>query len=118
MLAVAGRDGQGALELGATQPPYPNYVGPSLVVAAGRWALGGLLTRLGAVPFEHNEPDATCTLADTLASWRRATADGEKQPKAPVPGVGEAVEYEPPSKKRPTTWTWTRAWARAPRTSQ
>ena len=37
MLAVAGRDGQGALEL-ATQPPYPNYVGPSLVVAAGRWA--------------------------------------------------------------------------------
>ena len=47
MLAVAGRDGQGALEL-ATQPPYPNYVGPSLVVAAGRWALGGPLPTGGA----------------------------------------------------------------------
>ena len=34
------------------------------------------------MPFEHNEPDTTCALADTLASWRCATADGEKQPKA------------------------------------
>ncbi len=50
------------------------------------------------MPFEHNEPDATYALADTLASWRRATADGEKQPKAPVPWEGEAVEYEPVEK--------------------
>jgi superfamily II DNA or RNA helicase len=84
----------------ASQPPYPNYVGPSLVVAAGRWAfaedaLGGLLTTLGAVPFEHNEPDATCVMADTLALWRRAKAEGGKPPKAPVPWEGKAVEYAP-----------------------
>ena len=84
----------------ASQPPYPDYVGSSLVVAAGRWAfaeeaLGGLLTALGAVPFEHHEPDATCEMADTLASWRRAKAEGGKPPKAPVPWEGKAVEYAP-----------------------
>jgi hypothetical protein len=57
--------------------------------------LGGLLTKLGAVPFEHNEPDATCEMADTLASWRRAKAEGGKPPKAPVPWEGKAVEYAP-----------------------
>ena len=81
------------------QPAYPNYVGASLVVAAGRRAfaseaLGGLLKRLGAVPFEHHEPDPTCDKADELASWRRAAADSHV-PKAPLPWEGEPEEYVP-----------------------
>ena len=45
----------------ATQPECPNYVGASLVVAAfGQEALGGLLTRLGAMLFEHVPSAAWC----------------------------------------------------------
>jgi hypothetical protein len=85
-------------ELG-TQPTCPDYVGPSLVIAAGRCAfaedaLGGLLTRLGARPFEHHEPDATCVTADELALRRRAAAVGEG-PKPKLPWIGKPVEYVP-----------------------
>jgi hypothetical protein len=85
-------------ELG-TQPTCPDYVGPSLVIAAGRCAfaedaLGGLLTRLGARPFEHHEPDATCVTADELALRRRAAIVGEV-PKPKLPWIGKPVEYVP-----------------------
>ena len=57
----------------ATQPECPNYAGASLVVAAfGQVALGCLLTRLGAMPFEHVPSAAWC--ADqhpSQARWSR-----------------------------------------------
>jgi uncharacterized Zn-finger protein len=82
-----------------TQPTCPDYVGSSLVIAAGRCAfaedaLGGLLTQLGARPFEHHEPDATCVTADELALRRRAAIAGEG-PKPKLPWIGKPVEYVP-----------------------
>ena len=64
------------------QPTFPDYVGWTLVVAAGRWAfrheaLGGLLEECGAVVLEHFPPDGTCAMADVLARRRRTSAGGK-----------------------------------------
>ena len=80
------------------QPTFPDYVGWTLVVAAGRWAfrheaLGGLLEECGAVVLEHFPPDGTCAMADVLARRRRTSAGG-KGPAAPLAWEGQAEEFQ------------------------
>jgi hypothetical protein len=85
------------------QPTFPDFIGPTLVVAAGRAsfapnALGGLLEACRAVPIEHFLPDGTCSTADELAPelarWRRcASADG-KRPAEALPREGRAQEFD------------------------
>ena len=83
----------------AVQPTFPDFIGPTLVVAAGRAsfarnALGGLLEACRAVPLEHFSPDGTCSTADELARWRRcASADG-KRPAEALPREGRAQEFD------------------------
>ena len=84
----------------AVQPAFPDFIGPTLVVAAGRAsfapnALGGLLEACRAVPLEHFVPDGTCSTADELAWWpRRAATDGKKKPAMGPPREGHPIEFD------------------------
>ena len=84
------------------QPTFPDYVGWTLVVAAGRCAfaeeaLGGLLKSCDAVPLACFPPDGTCEMADELWDRRRrrrsVSRDGRKPAEALTP-EGRAVEFE------------------------
>jgi hypothetical protein len=83
----------------AVQPTFPDFIGPTLVVAAGRAsfapnALGGLLEACRAVPLELFSPDGTCSTADELVRWRRCISADGKRPAEALPREGRAQEFD------------------------
>ena len=81
-------------QLRPTAPAFPDFLGTSLVHAAGRHtfaadAAAGLLTEAGGSPLGYRRPDAMCAGIDALCRKRRAEEPGDR-----LPRFGEALRAE------------------------